>query len=42
MTPGVGLMTMRERVEMLQGTFSVISPADEGTEIDVRIPLEPT
>jgi len=42
MTPGVGLMTMRERVEMLQGTFSVTSPADEGTEIDVRIPLEPT
>jgi PAS domain S-box-containing protein len=42
MTPGLGLMTMRERVAILRGTFSIESPPDGGTEIDVRLPLEPT
>ena len=40
-TRGLGLITMRERVAMLKGTFSIESPPDGGTEIEVSITLDP-
>ena len=36
---GLGLISMRERVEALGGSFSVRSRKDGGTRIDVRVPL---
>jgi PAS domain S-box-containing protein len=39
-TAGLGLLTMRERVAMVKGTFAIISPPDGGTGIEVRIPLD--
>jgi PAS domain S-box-containing protein len=36
---GLGLSDMRERANMLGGTFRVDSTPDRGTTIDVRIPL---
>jgi signal transduction histidine kinase len=36
---GLGLLTMRERVGMAGGTWSVTSTPHEGTEINVRVPL---
>jgi signal transduction histidine kinase len=38
-TAGLGLVTMRERVAMVHGTFSIVSPPGGGSEIQVRIPL---
>ena len=37
---GIGLVTMRERVAMVKGTFSIASPSDGGLEIEIRLPLE--
>lgn len=37
---GLGLISMRERSELLGGTFSVKTARDEGTTIEVTIPLE--
>ena len=36
---GLGLITMRERVALVNGRFCLLSPSDGGTEIDIRIPL---
>jgi PAS domain S-box-containing protein len=38
-TPGIGLLTMRERVTMVHGTLDLSSAPRAGTEINVRIPL---
>ena len=35
---GLGLVSMRERVAMVGGTFSIASTPQSGTEINVRIP----
>ncbi len=37
---GVGLRGMRERVEVLGGTFEIVSRAGEGTEVSARVPIE--
>jgi two-component system, chemotaxis family, CheB/CheR fusion protein len=37
---GLGLLSMKERVELLHGTFGVLSRPGHGTEITVEIPLE--
>ncbi|MFN2233201.1 MAG: sensor histidine kinase, partial [Anaerolineales bacterium] len=37
---GIGLDSMRERVESLQGDFSVQSEPDQGTKIRISIPIE--
>ena len=36
----LGLLGMRERVEMVGGRFNVESAPGEGTTIDVQIPLQ--
>lgn len=36
---GLGLIGMRERIEMLGGTLQVASPAGKGFRIDARIPV---
>jgi len=36
---GLGLVSMRERVNLLKGTISIVSKPKHGTEISVRIPL---
>jgi two-component system sensor histidine kinase UhpB len=36
---GLRLLKMRERVAMVNGTFSIASPSERGTEIEIRIPL---
>jgi len=36
---GLGLVSMRERVNLLKGTISIVSKPKHGTEITVRIPL---
>jgi signal transduction histidine kinase len=38
-TQGLGLITMRERVRMVNGTISITSRPQSGTEISVRVPL---
>lgn len=38
---GFGLFSMRERVELLSGSFEIVSEKGRGTDITVRIPLEP-
>jgi len=38
---GLGLLGMRERVELLGGSFRVRSAPGEGTEIDASIPVAP-
>ncbi len=41
--PGsLGLIGMRERVEMLGGEFELMTAPDEGTRIRIRLPLEET
>ena len=35
-----GLASMRHRAEVLRGQWQVTSPAEGGTEIEVRLPLE--
>ena len=37
--PGLGLSSMRERVRLVDGEFSIRSHAQEGTEIAVQVPL---
>ncbi len=39
---GLGLISMRERVKLVKGTFSIVSKLNDGTEIDVRIPVRAT
>lgn len=39
-TPGVGLLSMRERAEELGGTFSIRRRQAGGTEVAVSLPLE--
>ncbi len=36
---GLGLLGMRERIELMNGTFSLISEPGEGTKINFEIPL---
>ncbi len=38
---GLGLLGMKERVELMNGTLSILSrPDGGGTEIDIEIPLD--
>ena len=37
--PGLGLVSMRERVSLLNGTISIVSDRYAGTTIEVRIPI---
>ncbi len=37
---GLGLLGMRERVIAMNGTLSVRSASNEGTEINIRLPIE--
>jgi len=37
--PGLGLSSMRERVRLMHGEFSIRSHAQKGTEIVVKVPL---
>ncbi len=39
---GLGLISMRERVKLVNGTFSIASQLNLGTEISVRIPVKAT
>jgi signal transduction histidine kinase len=39
---GLGLISMRERVKLVKGTFSIVSELNRGTEINVRIPVSTT
>ena len=39
-TPGLGLVSMQERVRLVKGTISITSRPLSGTEINVRIPLQ--
>jgi PAS domain S-box-containing protein len=39
---GLGLISMRERVKLVKGTFSIVSKLNDGTEINVRIPMRAT
>jgi signal transduction histidine kinase len=39
-TPGLGLVSMQERVRLVKGTISITSRPQAGTEINVRVPLE--
>ncbi|MGD0647911.1 MAG: PAS domain-containing protein [Acidobacteriaceae bacterium] len=39
---GLGLISMRERVKLVNGTFSIVSKLNGGTQINVRIPLRAT
>jgi PAS domain S-box-containing protein len=39
---GLGLISMRERVKLLNGTFSIVSKLNEGTQIKVQIPVRST
>ena len=36
---GIGLISMRERAALAQGTISIQSDPAYGTQIDVRVPL---
>ncbi|MDO8491205.1 MAG: GAF domain-containing protein [Dehalococcoidia bacterium] len=37
---GLGLLGMRERIELVNGTLNIVSRAGAGTQIDIRIPLD--
>jgi len=37
--PGLGLISMRERVQLVKGEFSIESAHGRGTTIEARIPL---
>jgi signal transduction histidine kinase len=39
--PGLGLISMRERLKLVNGTFSIKSQLASGTTIHARIPLDP-
>lgn len=38
---GLGLVSMRERVRLVNGTITIESMSNRGTTIDVRVPLSP-
>jgi len=38
-TPGLGLISMQERVRLVKGTISITSKPQSGTEISVRVPV---
>ena len=38
---GLGLFSMRERLKILNAEFDIFSPPNEGTKIEIRIPIEP-
>ena len=38
-TPGLGLISMRERIRLVKGTISITSKTQSGTEINVCVPL---
>ena len=38
-TRGLGLISMRERVRLAEGTISITSKPESGTEVSVRVPL---
>jgi signal transduction histidine kinase len=38
---GLGLVSMKERVHLMRGSFSVESKVDWGTKIVASVPLEP-
>jgi signal transduction histidine kinase len=38
---GLGLISMEERVRLLNGTFSIWSDPGKGTHVEVRMPLHP-
>ena len=38
-TPGLGLSSMRERVQLVEGDFAIRSQPGKGTEITVCVPL---
>jgi PAS domain S-box-containing protein len=38
-TPGLGLVSMLERVKLVKGTISITSRPQTGTEVSVRVPL---
>jgi signal transduction histidine kinase len=38
---GLGLVSMEERVRLVNGTFSIQSRPGEGTRVEVRVPLQP-
>ena len=38
--PGLGLLGMRERVDMLEGVFSMSTSINKGLNIDIEIPLQ--
>jgi PAS domain S-box-containing protein len=38
---GLGLISMRERVRLVNGTVSIVSELMQGTEIHVRVPVRP-
>ena len=40
-SPGLGLISMEERVRMLNGTFSIESRPQHGTTIHARVPFSP-
>jgi PAS domain S-box-containing protein len=37
--PGLGLISMQERIRLVKGTISIISTPDTGTTIQARVPL---
>jgi PAS domain S-box-containing protein len=39
---GLGLISMRERAKLVNGTFSIVSKLNCGTEIDIHIPVRAT
>ena len=39
---GIGMTAMRERAELLQGTFEVLRPGDGGTLVRLDVPLKDT
>jgi signal transduction histidine kinase len=39
---GIGLVAMRERAELLSGSISFLKPAEGGTLVRLRVPIEKT
>lgn len=37
---GIGLQNVQARLESLGGTFTIVLPADKGTRINIKIPIE--
>ena len=37
--PGLGIVSMKERVRLVQGEFSIHSQPGQGTEVEVFVPL---